>query len=94
VEVNGSTDTLAYYKTATITALKSFIVQATIVEHLNTGVAVANSLDYFDETTITAVKSFIVLLCVKVNSSSTMVEHLNTDLKFWGLSPLTTLHQG
>ncbi len=42
--MNGSADTLAYYKTATITALNSFIVQApvrargsnTVVEPLNT----------------------------------------------------------
>ncbi len=56
--------------------------------------AVANTLVYFDKTTITAVKSFIVQACVKARDGSTMVEPLNSDLKFWGLSPLTALHQG
>ncbi len=57
--MNGSANTLACYKTPTITALKSFIVQAPFM----------------------------------ASCASTMVEHLTTDLEFWGSSQPAALPQ-
>ncbi len=47
-------NTLAYYDTATITAVKSFIVQAP-------GVLMINTLVYYENPYITTLKSFIGL---------------------------------
>jgi hypothetical protein len=62
------TNTLAYYDVATITIVKSFIVQA---EGLEWPIA-TNDVTYYDTELITTVKSFIVET-VGVNSNESIV---------------------
>jgi hypothetical protein len=68
-------NTLAYYNTATITAVKSCIVEASGWKRMT----LPNTLAYYDMATITVVKSYIVeasggSLTVPLTSCLTVLE--------------------